>query len=137
MIRLLSRIIILGVVLVALYIILSPGVFKSVEANLKSQANTSSQVVSQLETPVSAISTPAHAALNPTVVNTGTSNSSSTTTANTTATATTNSDANSALTYNNGNGSSLLKKLIHEFPDTGVAPPKGSSYDNYTYPRKY
>ena len=135
MLRLLSRIIILGVVLVALYIILSPGVFKSVEANLKSQANTSSKVVSQLETPVSAISTPAHAALNPTVVTTAptTSNSSdSTTTANTTS-----GDANSALTYNNGNGSSLLKKLIHEFPDTGVAPPKGSSYDNYTYPRKY
>lgn len=136
MIRLLSRLVVLGVVLVALYIILSPGIFKNVETNLKSQANTSSKVVSQLETPVAAISTPVHAALNPTVVTTATTttttSNSTTTTANTTS-----SDTNSALTYNNGNSSSLLKKLMNEFPDTGVAPPKGSSYDNYRFPRKY
>ena len=130
MIRWLFRLVVLGVVLVALYIILSPGIFKSVEANLKSQTSVSSTVVSQLETPVAAISTPAHAALNPTATATSTSSSP-------TATPTSSSsDASSALTYNNGN-SSLLKKLMDQFPDTGVAPPKGSSYDNYRFPRKY
>ncbi len=129
MIRWLFRLVVLGVVLVALYIILSPGIFKSVEANLKSQTSVSSTVVSQLETPVAAISTPAHAALNPTATATSTSSSP-------TATPTSNSGDVSALTYNNGN-SSLLKKLMNQFPDTGVAPPKGSSYDNYRFPRKY
>jgi hypothetical protein len=134
MIRWLFRLLVLGVVLVALYIILSPGIFKSVEANLKSQTSASSTVVSQLETPVAAISTPAHAALNPTVVTTATAASTS---GSPTATPTSSSsDASSALTYNNGN-SSLLKKLMDQFPDTGVAPPKGSSYDNYRFPRKY
>jgi hypothetical protein len=129
MIRWLFRLVVLGVVLVALYIILSPGIFKSVEANLKSQTSVSSTVVSQLETPVAAISTPAHAALNPTATATSTAGGP-------TATPTSNSGDVSALTYNNGN-SSLLKKLMNQFPDTGVAPPKGSSYDNYRFPRKY
>jgi hypothetical protein len=129
MIRWLFRLLVLGVVLAALYIILSPGIFKNVEANLKSQTSVSSTVVSQLETPVAAISTPAHAALNPTETATSTAGGP-------TATPTPNSGDVSALTYNNGN-SSLLKKLMNQFPDTGVAPPKGSSYDNYRFPRKY
>ena len=57
-IRLLSRLLVLGILLAALYIILSPGIFKNVHANLTSQVNASSRVISQLQTPVAANSTP-------------------------------------------------------------------------------
>jgi hypothetical protein len=43
-IRLLSRLLVLGILLAALYIILSPGIFKNVHANLTSQVNASSTV---------------------------------------------------------------------------------------------
>ena len=124
MIRLLSRVIGLVVILAALYIILSPSLLKNLQnnlGNLPSQANASATVVSQLQTPVAAISTPAQAAVNPTPGASATS---------------TGSDGSSALTYSN-NTSPAFRRLISQFPDTGVAPPKGSTYDNYAFPRKY
>ncbi|HLI08339.1 MAG TPA: hypothetical protein VKV40_17375 [Ktedonobacteraceae bacterium] len=140
MIRLLSRLVVLGVVLVALYIILSPGIFKNIQTNLNSQTDVSATVVSQLQTPVAAISTPVHAAINPTVVSatptsTGT-NAPAATSTTTNTSSNPNSNSSSALTYSNGNNT-VLKRLMSQFPDTGVAPPQGSSYDNYTFPRKY
>jgi outer membrane lipoprotein-sorting protein len=139
MIRLLSRLVVLGVVLVALYIILSPGIFKNIQANLNSQTDVSATMVSQLQTPVAAISTPVQAAINPTVVSaTATPASTSIPAATSTTTNSSNpsSNSSSALTYSNGNNT-VLKRVMSQFPDTGVAPPQGSSYDNYTFPRKY
>jgi hypothetical protein len=131
MIKLLSRLIGVVIILVALYIILNPSLFKNLQTNLgnlPSQANASATVVSQLRTPVAVVSTPVQEAVNPTVVN-ATPAASATSTS-------TSSDGSSALTYGN-NTNSTFRRLMSQFPDTGVAPPKGSIYDNYTFPRKY
>lgn len=40
-------------------------------------------------------------------------------------------------TSNTSDSPFLHGRLFGGFPDTGVAPASGSSYDNYTYPRKY
>lgn len=129
MIRLLTRLIGAAVILVALFILLSPSIFKSLQTNLgnlSSQANASATVVSQLETPIAIVSTPIQAAATPTVV-------SATPGITPTSTST---GGSTALNYNN-DSNNAFRRLISQFPDTGVAPPGQGSYDNYTFPRKY
>ena len=128
MIRLLTRIIGLIVVFAVLFFIFGPGIIKNLQTNvgnLSSQADASATVVSHLKTPVAAISTTAQAAVvNPTVVSA---------TPGITPTPTSGSNA---LSYS-GDSGSTFRRLVNQFPDTGVAPPGGGSYDNYTFPRKY
>ena len=128
MIKLLSRLIGLGVILLALYIILGPTVIKGLQNNLASEAKNSAAAVNELKTPIAAVSTPVQAAVNPTVVGA--------TPTTGTGTNTSNNDGSSALTYSNSTNSTF-RRLLSQFPDTGVAPPKSSNYDNYTFPRKY
>lgn len=126
MFKLLFRLIGLGVILLALYIILGPTVIKGLQSNLVSQVKTSAAAVNQLKTPIAAVSTPMQAAVNPTVV--GATPAPTTNTSN--------NDGSSALNYNNTTNTAF-RRLLSQFPNTGVAPPKSNSYDNYTFPRKY
>ncbi|HET9919415.1 MAG TPA: hypothetical protein VFQ30_06210 [Ktedonobacteraceae bacterium] len=128
MFKLLFRLIGLGVILLALYIILGPTVIKGLQSNLVSQVKTSAAAVNQLKTPIAAVSTPMQAAVNPTVVGA--------TPAPATTTNTSNNNGSSALNYNNTTNTAF-RRLLSQFPNTGVAPPKSNSYDNYTFPRKY